>query len=75
MSGFSGFDPLDVTQGERQQGSILGIVVIGFCVLIEVILLIMVVTSSLRDYRRSNRSCSCFGFFQTLAVMRKVKTF
>ena len=74
MSEFSEFELFQPTQNKPQQGSTTAIIFASFCEVIDVFLLIVVVISSWRDYRRSNRSCSCFGFFRTLALMRKVKT-
>ena len=75
MSGFSRIDQFDLTRYGRQRGSIATISLISLCELIELTLLVMVITSSWLDYRKSNRSCSVFGFFQNLTTMRKVEIF
>ena len=72
MSEFSRNDQL-YSANPPQQGSLTAIVVISLCQAIEVPLTIMVITSSWKDYRKSNRSCSCLGFFRTLTKMRKVR--
>ena len=74
MSGFSRNDQLYLAN-PPQQGSLPTIVLISLCQVIEMSLMIMVITSSWRDYRKANRSCSCLGFFRTLAKMRKVSKF
>ena len=75
MSGFSGYDWLDMTQNSRRIGSVPALAIVSFCEVVEVSLIVMVITSSWRDYRKANRSCSLFGFFRLLVTMRKVKRF
>ena len=72
MSGFSGNDQV-YSANPPQQGSLPAIVVASLCQAIEVSLMITVITSFWRDYRKSNRFCSCLVFFQTLTKMRKVR--